>query len=489
MYFKLAILSLLNLFSVYGFEFFCFNDGYRRLIEEIKSIAVRPDSPIVTRWIEQKLDHFDSNETRTWRMRYYERLDYWRSHGPVYLYIGGEGPATPGFLTTGVMYELAQETRGAMFMSEHRYYGKSQPVKRNNIEDMKFLTTPQALADIANLLRTIVKKAIFRHSKIVVVGGSYAGNLAAWMRLVYPDLVNAAIASSAPVLAKRDFYEYLEVVSKDYEQYGTSGCLENIRNQFQRYELLFQTEEGVKQLKQENNICDRSDITKPENKHLFFLTKASNFSYTVQYATPAKIQNHCSSINGTKDTLGLPNDDQNYQSKKQNCEYYNFNNTVQAYHKEENDQAYCWTYQSCTEFGYYQTATSDNQLFTNNIPAEFYDKLCMSLFGEGFNKDKVNNGVNTINSMYGGKSPNVTQVVFVNGELDPWSALSVLEDISNDAPAVYIPRSSHCRDLFSNKDGDPDELKQARARIKNLIKKWIRAGDIISHIINKVTST
>ncbi|XP_072940231.1 putative serine protease K12H4.7 [Epargyreus clarus] len=482
MYFKLGVLCLFNLFAVNGFEFFGINDGYRRLIKEIKSIAVLAGAPIFTRWIEQKVDHFDSNETRTWYMRYYERLDYWRPNGPVYLFIGGEAPAEPGFLATGVVYELARETKGAMFMCEHRYYGKSQPVKRNSIEDMKFLTTPQALADIASLLKTIVEKPMFRNSKIVVVGGSYAGNLAAWMKLVYPDLVNAAIASSGPVLAKRDFYEYLEVVSNDYEQYGTPGCLENIRNIFQRYDSLFQTEEGVKQLIEEEYICEGSDITKPENKQLFFLMKASNFMGTAQYGTTESIQKHCSSINETKDTLVMVDDEPYYWSQKQNCYEYDFNNMIQEYHKEENDWIYCWTYQTCTEYGYFQTMTSDNQPFTNNVPIEFYDKLCMSLFGVGFDKDRVNSGIDKINSMYGGKSPNVTQVVFVNGELDPWSALSVLEDISYDAPAVYIPRSSHCRDLFSNKDGDPDELKEARAHIKYLTKNWIGAGDFVSHI-------
>jgi thymus-specific serine protease len=41
-----------------------------------------------------------------------------------------------------------------------------------------------------------------------MVGGSYAGNLAAWMRLAYPELVFAAYASSAPVNALIDDWQY-----------------------------------------------------------------------------------------------------------------------------------------------------------------------------------------------------------------------------------------------------------------------------------------
>ena len=39
------------------------------------------------------------------------------------------------------------------------------------------------------------------------------GALAAWLRLKHPDTVVGSVATSAPVLAKVDFSEYLEVVN------------------------------------------------------------------------------------------------------------------------------------------------------------------------------------------------------------------------------------------------------------------------------------
>lgn len=68
------------------------------------------------------------------------------------------------------------------------------------------MTTEQALADLASFIVSMNKAhKLPLETKWIVFGGSYAGNLAAWMRLKYPHLVYGAVASSAPVLAQFNF--------------------------------------------------------------------------------------------------------------------------------------------------------------------------------------------------------------------------------------------------------------------------------------------
>lgn len=74
-----------------------------------------------------------------------------------------------------------------------------------NTESLKLLTAQQALVDYADFIKYINDEhSLPSDTKWIVFGSSYAGSLAAWLRTSFPDLVHAAVASSAPVLAKMD---------------------------------------------------------------------------------------------------------------------------------------------------------------------------------------------------------------------------------------------------------------------------------------------
>lgn len=74
-----------------------------------------------------RLDHFNSQETRTWPMRYMSNDQFYVPGGPIFIYVGAEWTISEGWLLSGHMFDMARVNGGYMFYTEHRYYGGSYP--------------------------------------------------------------------------------------------------------------------------------------------------------------------------------------------------------------------------------------------------------------------------------------------------------------------------------------------------------------------------
>ncbi|KAM4694363.1 putative serine protease K12H4.7 [Discoglossus pictus] len=170
-------------------------------------------------WFVQKLDHYGV-DARVWNQRYFVNDTFAARNGPVFLMIGGESTVNPAWMTTGTWMTYAKKLGALCLLLEHRFYGKSKPTEDLSTENLCFLSSNQALADIAHFQTEISKKLKLGNRKWVIFGGSYPGSLAAWYRLKYPHLAYAAVASSAPVNAKVNLLEYLEVVQASLKQYN-----------------------------------------------------------------------------------------------------------------------------------------------------------------------------------------------------------------------------------------------------------------------------
>ncbi len=128
-----------------------------------------------------------------------------------------------------------------MVALEHRYYGESHPFKTLTSDNLRYLSSQQALHDLANFIANapdfVFPGRSLSGSKWIIVGGSYPANLAAWFRLKFPHLVVGAWASSAPVLAKSDYWEYDAVVG---QQLGVQ-CAQGVQNVTQLLEALLES--------------------------------------------------------------------------------------------------------------------------------------------------------------------------------------------------------------------------------------------------------
>ena len=84
---------------------------------------------VAEQWFTQQIDHFDDGDTRTWKQRYFSNAASFKSNGPVFLMVGGEASLSPRWLSIGSMVEYAQANGALMLSLEHRFYGKSHPLR------------------------------------------------------------------------------------------------------------------------------------------------------------------------------------------------------------------------------------------------------------------------------------------------------------------------------------------------------------------------
>ncbi len=133
-----------------------------------------------------------------------------------------------------------------------------------------------------------------------------------------------------------------------------------------------------------------------------------------------------------------------------------------------------WTYQTCTEFGFFQTSTARPNLFSETFPVEFFIQQCADIFGPRF-LHTLEPGVVRTNTMYGALDlPNtVSNVVFVHGSIDPWHALGVTKSSNPNAPAIFINGTAHCANVYPPSKNDLPQLVEARKQVGQLIGQWL----------------
>ncbi|KAG3288523.1 protease, serine 16 [Ictidomys tridecemlineatus] len=131
-----------------------------------------------------------------------------------------------------------------------------------------------------------------------------------------------------------------------------------------------------------------------------------------------------------------------------------------------------WLYQTCTEFGFYVTCKGPGCPFSQlpALPSQL--ELCEQVFG--LSASSVAQAVAQTNAYYGGQSPGATQVLFVNGDTDPWHVLSVTQTLGPSEPALLIPSASHCLDMAPERPSDSPSLRLGRQSISQQLQTWLR---------------
>jgi len=407
------------------------------------------------------------------------------------VFIGGEGAGSPLWFQGVDWIKNAKQFGALAFELEHRYYGSSIPDNGLTKDKLQYLSSRQALADLAEFIKAMKKEhKLTDDQKWITFGGSYAGMLSAWARLKYPDLVAGAVASSAPVFAEADFKEYLEVVGQSLTSLGSEECDKNVKSSTDTIRELLKTDDGRKTLKEKLHLCTDINYDNKLDVENLMASLAGDYQGVVQYNNEGQgvtIKDICDTLTDTSigDVIdryykvhnqlhGFEPNRGDAQGQGQ-CFPFSYDEMIQAIRMENGDLGGMrqWFWQTCTEFGFYQTTDSENQPFGGDFDLAFALKQCADVFGDEFTPDKINKAIDDTNEFYGGRNLKTTNVIVINGSIDPWHALGILED-EPGVPSAYVTGTAHCADMLGARSNDPAELTAAREKITASIEEWLK---------------
>lgn len=427
----------------------------------------------------------DISKQKTWKQRFFMNDTYYGGKGsPVFIWIGGESALNEMYVDGGLaMSEYAKKHKAMLIALEHRFYGKSTPTITMATHNLRLLTAEQALADAARFIMNAHEflDPRLEGAKWIAFGGSYPGNMAAWLRTKYPHLVYGAFASSAPVRIVTNMYQYMEVVGQALKYYGGEECYNSVKTAMEAVAGYVKDIPGKARLSKDFEVCDELNFNSLTNDIATFedsimgvlqgITQYNHDSYKKQDLTVEKV---CEKMKNSTDKYKAYVDIVKLQQQGK-CVESLFRKQIDRLRKVEFDgksMSRQWTYQTCNEFGYFQTTSSQSSPFKalTYLTLKYSQDICNDAFGIS-----VDPQTNYMNARYGGLTIGGKRIFFTNGNIDPWHSLSVitkLKDPSN--PVIFMKGTSHCADSNPAHKDDPVDLKDARVTIQNVLDQWVR---------------
>ena len=363
------------------------------------------------------------------------------------------------YMQDGILAQLAESTGGISVVFEHRYYGYSFPTHDLSIENLRFLTTEQALADEAYFAQHIKfpgmedKDLTSNTTAYISYGGSYSGAFSAFLRVKYPDIFWGSISSSGVTKAIYDYWQYYEPVA----EYGPPFAMATQKLFTNMVDNILIGKNDPKLTKQLKDLFGLGNVTHdadfanqlaqgvgwwqslnwdPKVSYPEFYQFCNNItSSDVLYpATESKraMAHHIVEQGGYTPNKTLVNQLLNYvgyinftavslcdaEGLTQNQCFTNLNRTY--YEQDGQDQAIwrSWSYQYCTEWGYLQTGSGvpANQLplISRTIDLNYTSAVCREAF-HIHHKSRVEEA-----NQYGGYDIRHDRLAIIDGQWDPW---------------------------------------------------------------------
>ncbi|KAM9974791.1 hypothetical protein ACTFIW_008257 [Dictyostelium discoideum] len=452
-----------------------------------------PPPPYQELFFLQTLDHFNFQSKGEFAQRYLVSDVYWKKpspndkvcQGPILFYTGNEGDITLFYDNSQfVTNVLAQEMNALLIFAEHRYYGESLPFGNDSwtSDNIGYLTSEQALADYAQLIPAVLSEMGAEHCPVLSVGGSYGGMLTAWFRMKYPNIVDGALAASAPILSFLNTgvnpETFNKIATDDFKDTSSEGtCASRIRSALNDIVTISTQSNGLAQLSKTFSVCgapltDVNDLINWIESALTYMAMA-DYPYPANFLEPMPgypINVSCSALAQQQDDiqglLEVLHVYYNYTGQAGTC--YNMSVFTTGALGDAS-----WDYQACTEMVMPVSSDGVNDFFPPS-PFSLSDltQQCQQQF-------QTTPDPYWITTYYGGSNFSATNIIFSNGVLDVWRSGGILETRSDSIVALTIEGGAHHLDLRYPNPLDPPSVTQAREIESKLLQLWASEASLL----------
>ncbi|EIW65216.1 peptidase S28 [Trametes versicolor FP-101664 SS1] len=456
----------------------------------------------------QPLDHFVDTGF-TFQQRYWLSDRHYKPGGPVIVFEAGEGPGDERMpiLDTGILNILANATDGLAIVLEHRYYGESVPVQNFTTDSLRWLNNEQAAADSANFIDNVTFPGIpgdltAPGTPWIYYGGSYGGARAAHMRVLYPDLVFGAIASSGVVHATLDDWRYFDII----RQSAPAACITQVERTIDEVDRLItspnaKTRLAIKSVFGLQNVTYDPDFASLLSNPLG-AWQSNNWDPAVGSTSFARF---CAAL-GTPDNATV-HTVQGITVSNATFNYATYiNRTISRECQPPQNQDECfgtitapdqfkatdlsqtwrlWDFQVCTQWGFFMTPPPNPatpRIISKLITQDYASLICKLAYdpGEHFQVPPEPD-VEAVNKL-GGYSIAYDRLAIIDGQDDPWRGDTPHSPAARPRadttlrPFKLIPLAVHHYDEngLADPSQEPPQIQAIHQQEIEFVKAWLK---------------
>ncbi|KAH9936342.1 serine carboxypeptidase S28-domain-containing protein [Fomitopsis serialis] len=485
-------------------------------------LSAAPNQEFPEHYFTQPLDHF-SNSSHTFGQRYWINTRHYKpgTAAPVIVLDGGEtsGEDRIPFLDTGIVEILARATGGVGVVLEHRYYGNSVPVENFTTDSLRWLNNEQSAADSAYFMANVKFPGVDEDLTApshpwIYYGGSYAGARAAHMKILYPDLVYGAIASSGVTHADFENWRYMDIIRRAAEPECSANLVHSVEFidtvlSIPHLRIALKQLFGLKELEHDEDFVSllsspmgywQAKVWDPSVGSTGFEEFCAALSkplgsgdLTAHEVIGYNVETQMIALPGG---LNVPKVVYNYAQfiKENYVSRCPEGTSVDECFGTYDDSAFqdtsldatwrLWQFQVCTQWGYFFNAPPPEipSIVSRRLTVDYEAKTCKQAYtpGEHFIVPSMPNitAVNILGDYYIAAD----RLAIIDGEVDPWRPDTPHADeapLRADTilrPYKVIPGGVHHYDEYGLRDlsAEPPEIEKIHLEMIEFVTEWLK---------------